>query len=520
MINEAFSKKSAGILMPLFSMRSSDDWGVGDFDSLDKWLDFFSDAGTGVVQILPINEMAPGQTCPYNALSGFAADPVYISVKRVPDVNMSAEARDFIASVRADIDICRHSDKAHFLKVRDLKLKTLWFAYKYFINSERGTPRAQEFEDFKNREGEKWLNNYAVFRALKDFTGWQSWTQWEEGLKFCRREAVQKFVDEHPAETDFYKYLQWLADEQIRRSHNKALGLGMKIFGDIPFGLNMDSSDVWAERINFDLQNEVGAPPDQFSTEGQKWGLPAYNWDAMRANNFDLWRRKIERACELYDIFRLDHMIGFFRTYIYQGPEDKGHFDVEGEPAQVERGVNFLKMAQAAAGTSAPVAEDLGVIPDSVRAALLELEIPGYKVLRWEHDHGYYREPRNYPYASIATLSTHDTEPFKLWWDTMPAQERANIWEMCSTEKTDGNVPFSLRVQEMVLRRILTSNSALAMFSVQDILGTEDRVNVPGTVNDINWTYKIDCPPECLYGKYAEQLNLYTRLLNETGRAK
>ncbi len=519
-MNEAFAKKTSGILMPMSSMRCADDWGVGDFDCLDKWLDFFSTTGTSVVQILPINEMAPGQNCPYNAMTGFGIDPVYISIKRVSDVAMSAEAQNFIIQNMREIEALRHNERAAFLKVRDLKLKVLWLAYQHFLKMEVNTPRKKEFEDFKERAGAKWLNNYAVFRALKDYTNWESWTTWPYGLKQCTPDAVNTFLQSNHTEVDFYKYIQWLIEEQLTRSHNKALGLGMKIFGDIPFGLNLDSADVWAERENFNLYKEVGAPADQFSDEGQRWGLPAYDWDKMRANNFDLWKRKIERACELYDLFRLDHMIGFFRTYVYSSPQDRGSFDVADEYAQRERGVNFLRMVQAAASGAAPVAEDLGVIPDYARAALLELSIPGYKVLRWEKDHGYYREPRHFPAVSICTLSTHDTEPFRLWWDTMPAYERANIWEMCSAEKTDGYVPFSPHVQEVVMRRVMTSNSALAMFSIQDILGTLDRINVPGVVDNINWTYRLEVTPEEIALKYGAQIDLYTRLVNESGRSK
>lgn len=519
-MNDVYKKKSAGVLMPLFSMRTNDDWGIGDFDALDKWLDFFASTGTSILQILPVNEMAPGQTCPYNALTAFGIDPVYIAINRVSDVAESQEAQAFIAGSAHEIAALRAAPKAFYLRVRDLKLKTLWFAFKYFLSTQKGSAREQQFNEFKARAGDAWLNDYAMFRALKDFTNWQSWADWPFGIKQHDKNALALFNDQHRIEVEFYKYLQWVLDEQLTRAHNKAAGLGMLIFGDIPFGLNMDSSDVWAGKENFDLHHEVGAPPDQFSDEGQRWGMPAYNWLNMSANNFKLWRGKIQRACELYDLIRLDHMIGFFRTYVYAGPTDRGAFDVMDEHMQHLRGVSFLNMVKEAAVTSTPVAEDLGVIPDYARADLRDLNIAGYKVMRWEKDNGYYREPRHYPLVSIATLSTHDTEPFKLWWDTMAQQERANIWEMCSAIKTDGNVPFDAHVQEVVLRRILDSGSAIAMFSVQDILGSTDRINTPGVVDDNNWTYRIDATPAQMNEKYGAQIDMYMRLLHETGRSK
>ena len=291
------------------------------------------------------------------------------------------------------------------------------------------------------------------------------------------------------------------------------------MFGDIPFGTNLDSAEVWSERENFRLDLSVGAPPDQFSTKGQSWGLPAYNWEQFRQDNFNLWRRKIRRAVELYDVFRLDHLVGFFRTYVFANGSDTGFFDVAEEQAQIDRGYAFLRMVLDSANGAMPVGEDLGVIPNYVRRMLVDLKIAGYKVLRWEReDNGYYREPRNYPVVSLATTSTHDTETLRGWWETEVPWEKAHIWEMISTQKTDGNVPFNLDTQRTILWRVLTSASALTMFSWQDIIGTLDRVNTPGTVGEENWTYRSEYTPQEAAQVYAPQLNMYRQLLQETGR--
>ena len=212
-------------------------------------------------------------------------------------------------------------------------------------------------------------------------------------------------------------------------------------------------------------------------------------------------------------------MVGFFRTFIFAPGAEEGAFDVEGEQNQIDRGYAFLKMVQEEAHGKLAVGEDLGVIPNYVRRMLIDLKIPGYKVLRWEReDNGYYREPRNYPVVSLATTSTHDTETVRGWWETENPTERAHIWEMISAQKTDTGAPWNMDTQRAILRRVLDSASAITMFSWQDIIGTLDRVNTPGTVGNENWTYRSDCTPLQAAQKYAPQLAMYRELLQETKR--
>ena len=216
----------------------------------------------------------------------------------------------------------------------------------------------------------------------------------------------------------------------------------------------------------------------------------------------------------------MDHLVGFYRTYVFAPGDETGAFDIEGEQNQIDRGYHFLRTVLDVCDGRLPVGEDLGVIPNYVRRMLVDLRIPGYKVLRWEReDNGYYREPRNYPSVSLATTSTHDTETVRGWWETMPQQERANIWEMISAQKTDGNIPFTLDVQKAILKRVLTSGSALTLFSWQDIIGTLDRINVPGVVDDTNWTYRSDVTPTQAWEKYRPQLEAFRDLLIQTGRS-
>jgi len=515
------SSRTNGILLPLSAMRSANDWGVGDFDSLKAWLRFFSQQGTKFLQILPLQETAAGMTCPYAAMSAFATDPVYMDMNDVDDIKQSPQAQEKWQSLQEDIRLWRQSPRAPFCAVKAAKLEVLRLGYHAFLQQHAApkTARYYSFEAYCAREAH-WLQDYAVFRALKEMFGWQTWTAWPEKLRNFAPDAVAEFRAQYRELVDFYAYLQWLLDGQLRKAKLVAQNCQMYIFGDIPFATNLDSAEVWAERENFRLGCEIGAPADQFSQDGQRWGLPAYDWDFIQAHNWDLWRRKIRRSTELYDIFRLDHLVGFYRTYVFTPENPKGAFDVQDEQNQIARGYRFLQMVLEEAQGKLPVGEDLGVIPNYVRRMLVDLRIPGYKVLRWEReDNGYYREPRHYPQVSLATTSTHDTETLRGWWETMDPYERKNIWEMISAQKTDGNVPFNAQTQRAILNRVLGSHAALSLFAWQDLTGSLERINTPGTVSEDNWTYRTDTTPQETAQKYAAQLEMYRQLLVQNQRA-
>ena len=518
--DELLAARTCGVLMPLAAMKAPHDWGVGDFGSLKKWTEFLAGLGVKFIQILPLQETAPGVNCPYSALTSFAVDPVYAQIDEIEDIEHSSRAQEYIGSLTVDIMHWHDAKNAPFFEVKHAKWHALWLGYQTFLIHEvaANTARAQAFEAYCAAQ-EPWLRGYALFRALKDFYKWKSWRDWPAEYQDFHSSAVKQFEAQYKEFVDFFKYVQWVLDQQLRRAKAFAQEKGVYIFGDIPFATNLDSAEVWAEQENYRIGYEIGAPADQFSKDGQRWGLPAYNWPYLLEHNLDLWRRKIRRVTELYDIFRLDHLVGFFRTYVFAPGAEQGAFDVEGEQAQIDRGYTFLRMVLDEAQGKLPVGEDLGVIPNYVRRMLVDLRIPGYKVLRWEReDNGWYREPKNYPVVSLATTSTHDTETLRGWWENMDVNERRNIWEMISAQKTDGNVPFNLDTQRLMLKRVLDSASALTLFAWQDIVGTLERVNTPGTVGPENWTYRSDVTPKQAREKYGTQLTMFENLLKETGR--
>ncbi len=515
----ALKGRHAGMLIPLFSMRSKTDWGIGDYDALCEWIPWVASTGTKILQLLPIHETGPGEDCPYAAMTAFALDPVYIAVESVPDAQKSPEAQKLIKKEHALIGKLRGQKTVVYSPVRELKSAALRAAFEYFYEKEYkpSTPRAAQFGWFVKHT--TWLYDYSSFRALKDAYGWSTWTGWPHDLRDCKQDAVTRFRLHHKKEVLYYEFLQWIAAEQWARVRKTAKASGVWLFGDLPFMVNQESSDVWANQTVFDIHTEVGAPPDYFNPEGQRWGLPAYNWHGLETSHFWWWRQRVKRATEIYDLFRLDHLVGFFRTWVIPGDGSGARFDNEGDESQQARGERFLRMVMEEAGKALPIAEDLGVIPPFVYKTLGELNLPGYKILRWEKDEKtkLYRDPEKFPKVSLSVASTHDTETMRDWWDTIDGHERYLFWKMASRGE-EASPEYSDHVHKVIAERVLSANSAIALFLLQDILGAKDRVNTPGTVGEHNWTYRTPGTVPETEKHFGGYLAMYRELVARTGR--
>jgi 4-alpha-glucanotransferase len=303
----------------------------------------------------------------------------------------------------------------------------------------------------------------------------------------------------------FHQYLQWLADLQWQAARTAASACGVSLFGDLPFMVDGDSADVWARQAHFNLDVTVGAPPDAFSADGQDWGMPACRWDVMAADGFGWLRDRARRSADLYDGYRIDHLVGFYRTYARPRHGGAPFFTPSTEHEQVSLGEQVLRVF----GESgvAIVAEDLGTVPDYVRASLARLDVPGFRVLRWErhwHVKGQpYRDPSEYPAVSVATSGTHDTEPLVTWWERASDDERQAVSDLPTIRQLtggDGLVgrPYIPTVRDALLEALFVSGSCLVMNVMQDVFGWADRINEPSTVNEINWTFRLPWPSDRL----------------------
>ena len=488
--------RQAGCLIPLFSIRSHGGWGLGEIPDIVPFARWAASAGFSVVQMLPVLEASRGQSSPYAALSAFAIDPVYVAVDALEDFDAAGGRDALTPAEQAEIAALRGVPAVPWQRVRALKARALSLAFRAFVDREwrRGTARARELEAYA-REHAEWLDEYALFVALHDDEhAGLPWTAWEQPLRDRDPAALASARARLSERTLYQAWLQWQLDEQWHAARRAADAAGVELMGDLPFMVATDSADVWSRPFDFRLDARVGVPPDAFSATGQDWGLPVYRWDVMERNRFAWMNARARRSADLYHLYRVDHVVGLYRTY-YR-PDDGGApaFIPDTEPAQIRNGEKMLEVFSQGARV---VAEDLGTVPDVVRESLTRRGVPGYRILRWEREweeEGQpFRDPSRWPALSVGTTGTHDTESLADWYDAMPADERAAFLRLPGLAALRERAPgrFDRGVRDAILDVVYRSGSDLLLLPFQDALGSRERINVPGTVNDSNWSYRM-----------------------------
>ena len=464
-------------MVPLFSLRSEYDVGIGEILDLIPLVRWAARVGQRVIQLLPINETAPGEASPYNAMSAFAIDPVYISLRAVPDAGS-------ISPMPAD------GERLPREAIRSAKMLALAAAFESFQRRPRDEPLAA-FRAFveANRD---WLDDYALFHAIKEARDFAPWDTWPMRLRDRDRAALRRAARRFASRIEFLRYVQWIAALQWAEVRRAAAAVGVWLKGDLPFVLGRDSADVWTRQDEFDPRYSVGAPPDEFSATGQSWNLPMYEWPRVRASDFAWWRRRAHHGSTLYDLFRIDHIIGFFRTWAMPvDAADAPRFVPGDEAAQRAQGEAFLRAIGEAAGEALPMAEDLGTVPQWVRAVLHAFGVPGYKVFRWERDDHEYRDPRRFDPLSVVTTGTHDTDTLVEWWFGLSPTERRNALRVLDLGADASEPVLSRPLREQMLARLYDAGSAWIILPIQDVFGWTGRINVPATPSAQNWNWRM-----------------------------
>jgi 4-alpha-glucanotransferase len=487
--------RQAGILLPLFSLRAQRDWGVGEIPDLVPFARWCADAGFSAAQVLPVNEASRGQNSPYAALSAFAIDPVYVGVGALEDFQAAGGEGALPDEDRRTLDAVRGAPSVRWSDVRAVKRRALDLAFSRFERDEWGrrSERARALERFAEAEA-AWLDDYTLFVAIHDGAqGGRAWTDWPPPLREREPGALADARDRLSRTILFHRWLQWQLEEQWHAARKAANAAGVELGGDLPFMVATDSADVWARRGDFRLDARVGVPPDAFSATGQDWGLPVYRWDVMEREGYPWLTERGRRMADLYGLYRVDHVVGMYRTYYFPNDGEPPAFVPEGEPAQTANGERVLAILSQGARV---IAEDLGTVPDFVRASLARIQVPGYRVLRWErkwHDPGQpFRDPRDWPVLSVATTGTHDTDTVAEWWETMPEDERRLLLALPQLANLRAHgAHFDEAVRDALLELVYASGSDLLLLPFQDVFGLRERVNVPGTVNEENWTYRV-----------------------------
>ena len=494
--------RHAGLIVPLFSAASSASWGIGEFPDVAPLSAWLAEGGFDRLMLLPVNAVPSADTSPYSAASAMALDPVYVAWPQVPDFERAGGDRALPFDASDALEAARRAVTVSYADVRAAKRAASRLACEAFVEHEwrPGTSRADDLRRFIEREA-WWLDDFALFRAIGESHDGSPWWEWSD--EFARREpaaleaARARLADEMLQQ----QYVQWQADLQWRDARQAAHRHGVAILGDLPFTVGADSADVWARRDIFRLDLSVGAPPDAFSETGQNWHVPCFDWPALAASGYDWLRLRVRRMAALFDGLRVDHLVGLYRTYCW--PQDgPPFFSPADEAAQARQGDAILSIFLES--SLELVAEDLGTVPDFVRASMTRLGVPGSKVLRWERGRHEPRrpfvDPATFPAASAAMTGTHDTEPLATWWETMPPADRwaAAALPMLVEAGVTASDSWSDRLRDLFLEMTYGAGSHLILVPVTDAFGWRVRINTPATTGDHNWTWRLPWPVDRL----------------------
>ena len=490
--------RQAGVLIPLFSIRTHSGWGVGEIPDLAPFARWAASSGFQVIQVLPVMEVSRGQQSPYAALTAFALDPVYLALDAVEDFQAAGGREALGADDQRELEAVSGAPAVRWNRVRELKRRALELAFAHFREHEwkHQTERARELTRYA-AEHASWLADYALFVTLHDERfGGRSWTEWDDApLRSHEPRALEAARAAHADRVLYHEYVQWQLDRQWHAARAEANAAGVELMGDLPFMVAGDSADVWSRPFDFRIDARVGVPPDMFSATGQDWGLPVFRWDVMEQNGFAWFTERARRNADLYGLSRVDHVVGLYRTYYRTGdPASEGAFTPPDEPAQIKNGERVIGIFSQGARV---IAEDLGTVPDFVRESLTRCGVPGYRVLRWEREWKEpgqpFRDPVRWPALSIATSGTHDTDSLADWWESLDRVEREAVLQIPGLAALRARAPerWDDSVRDATLEILYGSGSALVLMPLQDVLGLRERVNVPGTVDDENWTFRM-----------------------------
>jgi 4-alpha-glucanotransferase len=563
-MNLSPDQKIAGVLAPLFALRTETDLGIGDLEALRQFIDWAAEIGFKLVQLLPINEVG-GDHSPYNAISAVALEPTTLHLAPGSPEDLTQDDSD---AVVREIDLAKlRKGAVKHEPVRRLKMALLEKAYRRFAQRK---VRTAKFDAFCETEAE-WLNDYAFFRALMEENGGrETWDQWREEQR--RVESARDWLSEQSREVQehfsehesFFKYVQWVAFDQWGAMRAYAEERGVALMGDIPFGVNLYSADVYSRRDEFAIDWSGGAPPepyfkdDEFTQKwGQNWGIPLYRWDVMRAQNLDWWRWRVRGVRKIFHAFRIDHVMGFYRIYAFPWrparnaemrplawdemrertgsafPQFYPRDDSTWENCEANRreGEDYLRVVLEESGDTRVVGEDLGTVPDYVRPSLRSLGVAGFKIPQWEN----YADGRgisgsDYQRLSVATYATHDHKPVRgLWEDafeeTGPDSEQARhdlakIAKFAAVPAPRTGSEYDRDFYAPIMEALFRCESWIALVMITDLLARKDRFNVPGTAASSNWSRRMSKTVKELQQSRSvrKRMRVIRALMETTGR--
>lgn len=499
-------ERASGILLHPTSLPGPH--GCGDIGTPAlAFLDWLARAKQSLWQMLPIGPIGYGNS-PYSAHSSFAGNLLLISLETLEREGWLEPASPPPRLPRGRVDYpatARH---------RRARLRQ---AHARF----RARSGAEDFDAFRERE-RGWLEDFALYSAIKDQHGGRPWVAWPAPLRDREPAAIAEARRTLADAIDFHAFTQWIFDRQWHALRSACAERGVRLVGDVPIFLAHDSADVWANRHLFFLDERgwptviAGVPPDYFSRTGQRWGNPLYRWKRMEEDGFAFWRARIRRALERFDLLRLDHFIGFVRYWEIpaQAPTAMEGAWREGPGRKLfaalreELGVDVLPF----------IAEDLGAITEEVVALREELGLPGMKILQFAFGDDPQADsflPHNYTRNAVVYTGTHDNDTLLGWFTDEGGPSSTRTPEQCRIEREAalryvGGPPS--RFVWSAIRIAMLSVARFAIFPMQDVLelGSAARMNVPGTVSG-NWEWRTRSLPEDRADRLAELTATYGR---------
>lgn len=472
--------RESGILLPVSSLPSR--YGIGCFDRCAyEFVDQLARAGQHIWQILPLGPIGYGDS-PYQSFSTFAGNPYYISLEALIQDGLLTAGECSAALPEGDP---RHVDYGSLYQNRYPLLRLAF--------SRSGCGSDPDFAAFCREQG-WWLEDYALFMAIKDSLGGIGLTSWPDPLRLRDPAALEEKRRELAGDIAFQQYLQYLFRRQWAGLKAYANGKGVRILGDIPIYVSMDSADTWVSPELFQLDENrlptavAGCPPDAFAANGQVWGNPLYHWEVHQKTGFAWWLRRIRACFGLYDIVRIDHFRGFDEYFSIPAGADTardGHW--ESAP-----GRELFRTVRDALGPVEIIAEDLGYVTDSVRELVRETGFPGMKVLQFafdSRDTGSAADylTYNYPVNSAAYTGTHDNATLVGWFDEISDEERQMVRDYVCNQ----TAPMKTLYWDMICT-VMRSTARLCIIPMQDYLGlgNEARINRPSTPGS-NWRWRL-----------------------------
>lgn len=488
--------RSCGILMHVTSLPSP--YGIGTFgETAERFVDWLQSAGQSYWQVLPLGPTGYGDS-PYQSFSAFAGNPLLIDLDDLVQQGLITKESCAEADYGADPSFVDYE------KVTRTKMVLLEEAYRHFSEDVGYLAFLQE-ESW-------WLEDYALFMALKESAGMRPYWTWEHDLRYRAPKAMQQAAEEHTDRIGFYKFVQYQFYKQWSQLRRYANRNGVGIIGDMPFYTALDSADVWAHPDLFQLDSAgdptavAGVPPDYFSATGQLWGNPLYDWQQMKKENYGWWISRLKKALSMYDILRIDHFRAF-DTYCSIPAKDVNA--VNGQ-WMLGPGMDFWNEVKKQLGEIPVIAEDLGEVFDSVKKLLKDTGFPGMRVMQFGFSDKYEDSehlPHNYPVKSVAYTGTHDN-------DTVIGWSKANRTAGSNAKRYCGAGLFK-PLNIAMIKSLYASPAQLAIVPMQDVLGLggNTRMNTPSTLGG-NWMWRMKekaLTPK-LAGKLSEISRTYFRL--------